>query len=66
MNSGGKSEWTPPCPPSGEHHYIFTLYALDADITLPAGVTLDKKALLAGIEGHVLGQTELTGRYSKK
>ena len=24
-NSAGKQGWTPPCPPSGTHHYVFTL-----------------------------------------
>jgi Raf kinase inhibitor-like YbhB/YbcL family protein len=28
-NSAGKSGWYPPCPPSGTHHYVFTVYALD-------------------------------------
>ena len=65
MNSAGKPAWTPPCPPTGDHHYIFTLYALDADITLSPGTTLDKKALEAAIQGHVLAQAELTGRYTK-
>ncbi|WP_433296134.1 YbhB/YbcL family Raf kinase inhibitor-like protein [Actinoplanes sp. CA-030573] len=27
-NSAGHPEWTPPCPPSGTHHYQFTVYAL--------------------------------------
>ncbi|MFL6129419.1 MAG: YbhB/YbcL family Raf kinase inhibitor-like protein [Mycobacteriales bacterium] len=27
-NSGGKTGWYPPCPPSGTHHYVFTVYAL--------------------------------------
>ncbi|WP_203924079.1 YbhB/YbcL family Raf kinase inhibitor-like protein [Rugosimonospora africana] len=28
LNSGGTAGWTPPCPPSGEHHYHFVVYAL--------------------------------------
>ena len=27
-NSGGKKGWYPPCPPSGTHRYVFTVYAL--------------------------------------
>ncbi|HEU4346714.1 MAG TPA: YbhB/YbcL family Raf kinase inhibitor-like protein [Actinoplanes sp.] len=27
-NSGGKEGWYPPCPPSGTHRYVFTVYAL--------------------------------------
>jgi Raf kinase inhibitor-like YbhB/YbcL family protein len=65
MNSGGKPGWAPACPPSGEHHYIFRIYALDIDVPLDSGTTLDKKSLDAAIEGHVLGQAELTGRYAR-
>jgi Raf kinase inhibitor-like YbhB/YbcL family protein len=28
QNSAGRAGWTPPCPPSGTHHYRFTVYAL--------------------------------------
>jgi Raf kinase inhibitor-like YbhB/YbcL family protein len=28
-NSAGKPGWYPPCPPSGTHRYVFTVYALD-------------------------------------
>ena len=28
-----------PCPPSGTHRYVFTLYALDSPSGLPAGAT---------------------------
>jgi len=31
-NSGGKQGWYPPCPPSGTHHYQFTVYALNDKI----------------------------------
>jgi Raf kinase inhibitor-like YbhB/YbcL family protein len=27
-NSAGDAGWTAPCPPSGTHHYLFTVYAL--------------------------------------
>lgn len=66
QNGAGSTGWTPACPPEGEHHYIFRIYALDADIILPPGTTLDRKTFEAAIEGHVLAQAELTGRYSKQ
>jgi Raf kinase inhibitor-like YbhB/YbcL family protein len=31
-NSGGKKGWYPPCPPSGTHHYLFTVYALSDEV----------------------------------
>jgi Raf kinase inhibitor-like YbhB/YbcL family protein len=65
MNGAGKPGWTPACPPSGEHHYIFRIYALDNDVPLNAETTLDRKGFEAAIEGHVLGQAELTGRYAR-
>ena len=37
-NSAGGVGWTPPCPPSGTHHYRFTLYALKAPLGLRIGV----------------------------
>ena len=27
-NSSGTPGWSPPCPPSGTHHYLFTVYGL--------------------------------------
>lgn len=50
-----------PCPPSGEHRYVFDLYALDISLTL--NPTADKAALLAAMEGQILEQTSLTGLY---
>ena len=54
-----------PCPPRGPaHRYFFKLYALDVQITLPPRKT--KAELLKAIEGHVLGQAELMGRYQRR
>jgi Raf kinase inhibitor-like YbhB/YbcL family protein len=39
-NSGGSTGWTPPCPPSGTHHYRFTVYALKAPVGLAPGGSL--------------------------
>jgi Raf kinase inhibitor-like YbhB/YbcL family protein len=54
-----------PCPPGGPaHRYIFRLYALDVQSILPSGQ--GKADLLKAMEGHVLGQAELMGRYQRK
>jgi len=52
-----------PCPGVGEKHlYIFTLYALNATLDLPAGA--DYKAVTGALEGHSLAQAELRGYFT--
>jgi len=41
-NSAGTIGYTPPCPPSGTHHYHFTLVGLRDRIELPDGAPLDQ------------------------
>jgi Raf kinase inhibitor-like YbhB/YbcL family protein len=64
INDFGKAGYGGPCPPSGEHRYIFHLYALDFVPKLPAGT--HRAALEAVIAGHVLGKTTLTSRYRRE
>jgi Raf kinase inhibitor-like YbhB/YbcL family protein len=52
-----------PCPPNGTHRYYFKLYALDAELALEPRAT--KEQLLKAMEGHVLGEGQLMGRYQK-
>lgn len=52
-----------PCPPSGTHRYFFKLYALDTLLDLKPGAT--KKDLLKAMEGHILAQAQLMGRYRR-
>ncbi len=53
-----------PCPPSGTHRYFFKLYALDTTLNLPASTT--KKDLEQAMQGHILGQAELIGKYRRR
>lgn len=53
-----------PCPPSGTHRYYFKIYALDIMLDLEAGAT--KKQLLKAMEGHILAQGQLMGRYKRQ
>jgi Raf kinase inhibitor-like YbhB/YbcL family protein len=49
-NSDGKKGWTPPCPPSGTHHYRFTVYALNKVVnasSLDGAFTTIEKATIA-------------------
>ncbi len=62
-NSYGKSGYGTLCPPSGEHRYIFNVYALDAELNLPAST--GREQLEAAMKGHVVAQTQLMGRYRK-
>jgi len=55
-----------PCPPWNDdipHHYVFTLYALDAPTCGVTG-TFKGPDVLAAIRGHTLGQATLTGLYA--
>lgn len=53
-----------PCPPDGEHRYLFRVYALDTWLRLPEGST--KKEVLEMSKGHVLESTTLMGRYRRE
>jgi len=63
-NSWGRTGYSGPCPPSGMHRYIFTLYALDMRLPLPPGAT--KRELLRAAKGHILASATLIGRYSRR
>jgi len=64
INSWKKTGYGGPCPPIGRHRYFHKLYALD--VTLSGLARPDKDAVVAAMEGHILGQTELIGTYQKK
>lgn len=51
------------CPPSGIHHYIFRIYALDIHLNVEPG--LNKIQILNIIDKHVLAQGQLMGRYRR-
>lgn len=63
IGTGGNSDYSGPCPPDAEHTYIFKLYALDAMLDIPEGST--KPQVEAAMEGHILEETQLTGRYNR-
>lgn len=50
-----------PCPPRGEHHYVFTLYALDTKLGLLPRAS--KKQVQKAMQGHILASGELIGRF---
>ena len=58
-SSKGDTGWTPPCPPSGTHHYEFTLYALRAPLGLGEGAKPD--AVRDAVAKQALAKGTLTG-----
>ena len=62
-NSWGRLGYGGPCPPSGTHRYITTVYALDRQLGLDEGATKDD--VLAAMSGHVLAEGAVMGTYSR-
>jgi len=60
----GRIGYGGPCPPSGTHRYFFKIYTLDAEVDLKAGA--NKRQLLGAMEGHILGQGQLIGKYKRR
>jgi hypothetical protein len=60
----GRVGYGGPCPPSGTHRYFFKIYALDTKLDLAAGAR--KSQLLKAMEGHILAQGQLVGKYKRQ
>lgn len=59
LNSGGTKGWTPPCPPSGEHHYHFVVYALRSPTGLADAASFEDAR--HAITGDAVAWGELVG-----
>jgi Raf kinase inhibitor-like YbhB/YbcL family protein len=64
VNDFRKRSYGGPCPPSGVHRYFFRLYALKKKLDL--GGSARKRDLLRAMEGHVLMEADLMGRYKRR
>ena len=64
LNDFSKKDYGGPCPPSGTHRYFFKLYALDKRLDLKSGAS--KADLEKTMAGHIVGQAELVGLYSRE
>ena len=63
-NDFGRTGWSGPCPPSGTHHYRFTLTALAEPLQLEAHPS--RSAIDAALaRATVLGTAVLTGLYRR-
>jgi len=64
-NDFGSSGYRGPCPPrGGPHRYYFRLFVLDVEsLKLPAGAA--RPQVEHAMQGHVLAQAELMGRYTR-
>lgn len=62
MNQAGKPGYTGPCPPAGApHHYVFTLYALDQQVTFSVPPS---RAEIEALGAHALATATLTGTFA--
>ena len=65
VNDFGNAGYGGPMPPEGHgtHHYFFWVLALDAQLDLPAGLTMWE--LLEKAEPNLIGMNRLVGTYSR-
>jgi phosphatidylethanolamine-binding protein (PEBP) family uncharacterized protein len=63
VNSAGSASYMGPCPPSGVHHYRFTVYALSRRLALPPRASLH--SALDAIAEAATAQGRLTGTYRR-
>lgn len=68
ITSANGTDYVPPCPPPeydpNEHRYVFTLYALDR--VLDVGSAPRATALRKLLQPHLLAETRIVGRYSRR
>lgn len=62
-NDFARAGWGGPCPPPGQHRYLFTLYALSEPIEVGDGATAD--AVRDAMAGRVVAEATLTGVYAR-
>jgi Raf kinase inhibitor-like YbhB/YbcL family protein len=61
-NSAGHASYDGPCPPSGTHHYRFTVSVLRSPLTVPDGA--DTARVLSAIRSKTTARGGLTGTFA--
>lgn len=62
LNQAGKPGYTGPCPPAGApHHYVFTLYALDQQVSFSVPPS---RSEIEALGAHALATATLTGTFA--
>ena len=62
-NGFGRAGYGGPCPPSGTHRYVVTVYALREPLSVEPG--FNAADLRSAMEGRVLATGRLTGTYRR-
>lgn len=62
INDFGNSQYDGPSPPSGTHHYLIHVFALNAMLNLPPGFNYRK--LENAMWGHIIQRATLMGTFS--
>ncbi|OGV96006.1 hypothetical protein A2W24_02990 [Microgenomates group bacterium RBG_16_45_19] len=65
LNDFGDEGYGGPCPPSGIHHYRFTLYALSKIFERELTPLAKRADVDREITGHILDQAQLIGLYQR-
>jgi Raf kinase inhibitor-like YbhB/YbcL family protein len=63
INDFGHCRYDGPSPPSGTHHYLIHVFALDTVLNLQPG--FNYRTLENAMWGHILQRSTLMGTYSK-
>lgn len=64
LNDSQEIGYGGPCPPPGKpHRYYFKLYALDCVLALKSRAT--KAQVIDAMQGHVLAEASLMGRFAR-
>jgi len=62
--SAKSTTYAPPCPPSGEHRYVFTVYALRGTTPMATGGTVQQ--LISSTTSQVISSASIVTRYKRK